>query len=207
MTRKTILAIFLIFVFANLWACTNEIDYPVPEETTQAQNEDDILDEGPNWAVFRLEGGGVGYTIFDNAGNELFTTREIRKGPGFTLLEENLLRVDDSGGSNLRFTQFYNLNPLMPRVSALFSNVLAVNHGLVVYLASSGHEHSERIFTVVVHDIFDPRYDHISFQREFGAYGLGPPFTAPVEFIDENTLFIAYVNRQGERVEERLALR
>ena len=212
MTRKIILAICLMFIFVGLWACVGDVDYPASEEDTQTQDDflHEFLQEGSNWIFFHRicedRNSERGYIIFDNDGNEIFVVRDFRKEPEFTLLNDNLLRLDSSGGSNLRHTQFYSFSPA--RASAVFSNVLAVDHGLVVYLAISGHEeHSERIFTVVVHDIFDPRYSHISFQRDFGAYGFGPPFTAPVEFIDENTLFIAYVNSQGERVEEVLVLR
>jgi len=217
MNRKIILIICLALTLTSLWACVGEVDESALtttlEETTQANNEllHDFLREGANWRFWYRtgEGGRIesGYIILDNDGNEIFTVHNIFKEPRFTLLSDSLLRVDWSGGSNWLNTRFYDLNPSWPRASAVYSNLLAADHGLVVYLARSGHGQADMIWALVVHDIFEPRYNHISFQLDFGAYGPMGPFTAPIEFIDENTLFIAYVNSEGERVEERLVLR
>jgi len=200
-----------MFIFVGLWACVGDVDYPAPEEETQAQDDfpHEFLQEGSNWTFFHKicenRNSERGYIIYDNDGNEIFVVRDNPKGPEFTLLEENLLRVDDSGGNALQLTRFYSIDSRWPRASAMYSNVLAVDHGLVAYLAFSGHE--ERVVALVVHDIFESHQNHMNFQRDFNFFPAGNPFTAPVEFIDENTLFIAYVNSHGERVEEMLELR
>jgi len=202
----------------GLWACSGEPDYPAtPEDETQAlldqshertsstrkqivsDDQRPIFEEGPNWVC--LGGGTYDYIVFDNKGNELFRNKGT---PEFTVIED-LLRVDVSGGSGMRDTQFFDVEHGV--YSPSYRNMLAFEHGLVAYIDYSPDDWLEEVFSLVVHDVFDPERDRIVFRRALVVDSVNGVGFENIVFVNKKQLFIEYYNSKDELVEETLTLR
>jgi len=217
MIRALKLLICMLVIILIFGACANEVILPSkltePEQTTseiQTTNPliGSVFSEGPNWIVTVREGPAgtltYGYIIFDDEGNELVDIQDSG-APGFTFINENLLRADSPGGNAMGFTRFFDLEHGL--YSPEYTNVLLFDYGLVIY-RDWRHE-TDNVFydMLIVHDMFDPEYNRNEFQRDFRTGVFDDVVPHELRLIDENTLFMAYYNNQNELVEERLKLR
>ena len=199
-----ILKIFVFFaLLMTLWACANRRENNiVTTEPVKNEYQETILEEEVHWAFFHVVKNDYrivkqGYIVFDLDGSEFF--RCNYSTPWITFINENLLRADSSGGTEMRHTRFFDVEQGL--YSPTYSNVEAVDYGLVVYL-----EWQFGDLFLVVHDMFDPEVNRNAFQRDFrtGVIGYWP--LQETRFVDETTLFIVYYNSEFERVEETLVL-
>ena len=198
MFRVLKLVICILFIAFCLWACSGESDPSIMPEQTQWQTLSDdqrpIDQEGPNWRSF---GGGIwDYIVYDNKGNEIL--REYGT-PIFTMIDENLLRVDRSGGTATRLTQFFDVE--LGFYSPEYTNILALDFGRIVYLDQNDPEWN----TLVVHDMFDPEKNRFYVVRDL-RLNRYDDYVA-VEFIDEHHLIIDYRYSEDGRVKETVELR
>ena len=207
----------LLAVLLGLGACravdkTDTSDVPTltePEETTTQTGTTTIwiFDQGPNWKNFMGSHSGDHYAVYDNEGNEFFRS-EGEKIAEFTMIDENLLRADSSGGNVMKVTRFFDVEQGL--YSPQYINVLGFGYGRVAYWDIGTH-------LLIVHNMFDAELNRNNFQRDFATgpvlpieveEGLSTFFSVQTaEFIDENSLFITYYNSQSKLIEETLSLK
>ena len=215
--RHTVKLIFcLLLVGIILGACAGKPDTPaLPENETQSQafpkqtqeqlSSDDetyVLKKGLNWENIVFGRGSYDYIVYDNDGNEIFKDRGT---PNFTMMSETLLRADQSGGTGILLTRFFDVAKGL--YSPQYENVLATDFGQVTYLDFTSDSWPERNISLAVHDIFDPELNPIKFQRDFRMITWEDPHRVTVKFTNKNQLFVEYYNSKDEMVKETLELK
>ncbi|MCL2141245.1 MAG: hypothetical protein FWH42_06300, partial [Dehalococcoidia bacterium] len=210
LSKKTILCILLLTVCCC--SCTGNPDKPLsdPQMTTISTQEifqlEDILAQGPYWAIFSTE-SRFGFAVYDANGLEFFRDMNPLGMVDLRQLSEHLVEMSFSSGESFG-TQYFDIQDR--RYSPVYWNVSALEYDKVVYCSTDQN-------WLIVHDIFNPAYNFTCFERSFvkGFISSIPeeltdrmtirPF-ATIEFLNENRLHVIYLSDDREFIEETLGL-
>jgi len=163
----------------------------------------EMRDDEPNWVVMMEAGAGNLYVVFDHNGDEI-TRGYYWRGPSFTMVNENLLKMRVSAGTN---------NAHIPD---------SYGHGMVLH---DEWQLGEQRHQLVAHDMFDPEKNRTELAFDFWIWSGGHWEDLPLdiahevmesvdfgrifrtaEFLSPTQLRVEYLHASGEFVSRTITL-
>jgi len=180
----------------------------------------EMRDDEPNWVIMTEEVGGEIYVVFDHNGDEI-TRGYYWRGPSFTMVNENLLKMRVSAGTNnAHIIQFYDLE--LGIYSPKYSNPDSYGHGMVLH---DEWQLGEQRHQLVAHDMFDPEKNRTELAFDFWIWSGGHWEDLPLdiahevmesvdfgrifrtaEFLSPTQLRVEYLHASGEFVSRTITL-
>ena len=233
--KKLLVIALMLGLFAGLFACRDSAEIStateaIIESTTQIPTTDDsreygylrdengeeylyyieeTADKGPYWSFTSIsfpQHGTLGHLVafWDKDGNTFFDG--YGWWPGWWQVEqinETIVDVLSGGGSGAWTNRYFDVERGL--VSPIYFKTYAAGYGKVVY-ADRDYESEDRMLRkLVVHDMFDPELERMTFVRNFWFWettgndfpDIGVEFEAfpfkTIEFPDRNYLHIEYM--------------
>ena len=148
------------------------------------RQETEIVKIDEHFVIEYTEGAGYHYAIY-NTDHELVREEDRPNWPSITYVGDNIIEILFSAGTDVYFCTYYDIEN--DRFSQQYNGPETVKYGMVAYLEWENGRQAQ----VVVRDIFDEWV----YYKEFalGDTSNWGPTSTYLEFTDENTLCVSYV--------------